>query len=61
MKTTCPKCGHNYDIPEREVMSAAGRISSRRREKHGGPSPEQAKAAGEKGARKRWDDAGNPG
>jgi hypothetical protein len=54
MKTTCPKCGNGFDVPDAEVMSAAARISSKRREKHGGPTPAQAKAAGAKGARKRW-------
>ena len=55
MKTKCPQCGVRYDIPDGEVLSAAGRISSRRRERHGGPTPEQAQAAGRKGAAKRWE------
>ena len=54
MKTTCPHCQKSYDIPESDIMSAAGRIMSKRREKFGRPSSESASKAGKKGAEKRW-------
>lgn len=54
MRTTCPKCAMTYDITDADIMSAAGRIREKRRTNRSGPTSDQARAAGAKGAASRW-------